>query len=56
LTFPTLLDPPKTTFMTYQVSSIPRHFFIRPDKMITYIGVGQMDYDSLKSETENILP
>ena len=55
LTFPILLDPVATALSTYQVDTLPRHFFVNTAGMITYVGMGEMTPDELKTQVEIIL-
>jgi peroxiredoxin len=55
LTFPILLDPVSTALSTYQVDTLPRHFFVNTDGRITYVGMGEMTPDELNTQVGVIL-
>jgi peroxiredoxin len=55
LTFPILLDPVSTALSTYQVDTLPRHFFVNTAGRITDVGMGEMTLDELSAQVEIIL-
>lgn len=55
LTYTVLDDPGEDVAAKYQVTSLPRLFFIDPSGKISYIGVGLMDYWKINSEVQEIM-
>ncbi len=55
LSYPMLDDAGEDVAAKYQVTSLPRLFFIDPSGKISYIGVGLMDYWKINSEVQEIM-